>query len=96
MSKDENTLQSSTIVSVQDKARDFQRADITSIAGSGRTTSSVSPNETALYVSDMLGSLENLATSNKLSVLALMLAMARDQADDDAGKLETDCAHATR
>ena len=44
------------------------------------------PNQQAIaeYLADMLASLETLAQRNRLDVLGLMIAMAREQAGDDA------------
>lgn len=96
MPKDKQTIPSSAVQSIQDETHDSQRSDIASIASAGMRPAPASSSEVAHYVSDMLESLENLAQRHNLSVLGLMLAMARDQADDDAGKLEADRAHATR
>ena len=40
--------------------------------------------DTASYIADLLTSLENLAQRNSLTVLSLMIAMAREQASEDA------------
>lgn len=94
MHKDKGALSSSTIRSVQDDAHGPQHLDTASLAFAGITSASISPGEAACYVADMLESLENLAKRYDISVLGLMLAMARDQADDDAGRMETERAHA--
>lgn len=41
--------------------------------------------EAASYIADLLTSLEYLAQKNDLSVLSYMIAMAREQATEDAG-----------
>lgn len=94
MHKDKGALPSSTLHSVQGDPDSRLLLDTTSLAFTGITTASVSPCEAACYVADMLESLENLAKRYDLNVLSLMLAMARDQADDDAGRMETESAHA--
>lgn len=90
MRSDKDTSQSSSVDRLQDDGRIKQNAELASIV----RASAASPNETAHYVADMLESLEKLANRNELNVLGLMLAMARDQADDDAGKMDMNQVHA--
>lgn len=96
MPKDKTILHSLTTTPLQGEVRDGQRADVASIVPTGSANSSVSSKEVALYIADMLESLEKLSIDNNLSVLGLMLAMAKDQADDDAGKSHTERAQAVR
>lgn len=48
------------------------------------------PRDVAEYIAEMLQSLENLALKNRLDVLGLMIAMAREQANDDIRDNGTD------
>lgn len=96
MPKDNNILHSLATTSLQDEVRGGQRADVASIVPTGSAKSLVSSKQVAFYIADMLESLEKLSVDNNLSVLGLMLAMAKDQADDDAGKSQSDRAHAVR
>jgi len=48
------------------------------------------PHDVAEYIAEMLQSLENLALKNRLDVLGLMIAMAREQANDDIRDNGTD------
>lgn len=96
MPKDKAIFPSSLTLSPQDEMRDAQPADITNIAQVNAAMTAQSPAEVANYIAEMLESLEKLSQDNHLSILALMLAMARDQADDDAGELRTDHARAAR
>lgn len=41
------------------------------------------PYDVAEYIAEMLQSLESLAQQNRLDILGLMIAMAREQANDD-------------
>lgn len=92
--KDKDSLSSSTLRTGLAGRSDDQRQDSKDTVSTAINTPVASPREAALYVGDMLEALENLAIRSNLNVLALMLAMARDQADDDAGKLETTRAQA--
>ena len=45
---------------------------------------SLAAGDVATYLADMLGSLEVVAQRSHLDVLSMMIAMAREQAGDDA------------
>jgi hypothetical protein len=49
-----------------------------------------SASDVAEYITEMLESLESLALRNRLEVLGLMIAMAREQANDDSRELGAD------
>lgn len=96
MPEDKSVFSSSTIQSHQDEVGGIQPADVANIVHVNQARAPQSPAEVAHYIADMLESLEKLSHDNHLSILGLMLAMARDQADDDAGKLPSDRAQAAR
>ena len=63
----------------------FPCARVTLQDDGGASHSKVHPYDVAEYIAEMLYSLENLAQQSRLDVLGLMIAMAREQANDDIG-----------
>lgn len=67
--------------------RDFlKKPDCDAQASADAASLDVASADVASYVSSMLAALETVAYRHDLRVLSLMLAMAREQADDDVAR----------
>lgn len=67
--------------------RDFlKKPDCDAQAAADAASLDVASADVASYVSSMLAALETVAYRHDLRVLSLMLAMAREQADDDVAR----------
>ena len=67
--------------------RDFlKKPDCDGQASADAASLDVASADVASYVSSMLAALETVAYRHDLRVLSLMLAMAREQADDDVAR----------